>query len=144
MHADAERVPRVLVVDDDEAFRALVRHALEEKGLSVEEAADGRQALDTLREAGRRGEHARFAAVVTDFQMPRMTGLQLVELLAGAGVAQQTVLLSAFLDRDSEKWARLLGVGAVLSKPLNFSQLADTVQRVATTHHAIKPRQTRR
>jgi CheY-like chemotaxis protein len=134
--------PRVLIVDDDPAFRHLVRHALERVDLEVAEAKDGSEALDVLRGAARNGPSSRFSVVVTDFQMPRFTGMQLVELLANLGVARQTILLSGFLDRDCLRWAELLGVAAVISKPLDFRALAQKVVSIAHERHSIEPRGT--
>ena len=131
---------RVLIVEDDEYFRELAVDALERVGLSVTQASDGKQALIALREAARAGAPHRFCAVVTDYQMPNMTGLELVELLAAAGVARQTVLLSAFLDSDSQRWAELLGVAAVMRKPLDFRALANLVRQVADRRSSVEPR----
>ncbi len=139
----AEQTPnhRVLVADDDPSFRDLVAHCLERRGLRVAQARDGYEALERLHEAARSGPQSHFSAFVTDFRMPRVTGMELIELLAAVGVAPQTVLLSAFLDPSAEKWARVLGVAAVVQKPLNFDELAVLVQRVAGSRPSLHPRQ---
>jgi CheY-like chemotaxis protein len=129
-----------LVVEDDDYFRQLLVGSLERVGLDVSQVSDGRQALDALRAAGRAGAQHRFSAVVTDYQMPNMTGMELVELLAAVGVAQRTVLLSAFLDPDSQRWAQLLGVAAVVRKPLDFKAMAKLVREVAERRWCVEPR----
>ena len=61
----------VLVVDDEPSFRALLRDILEEAGHAVTEARDGAEALAFL-------ERGTFDVVLTDRQMPKVDGLELV------------------------------------------------------------------
>ena len=62
---------RVLVVDDEEAYRSLMAGHLERKGFEVEKAIDGNQALARLQESS-------FDVLVTDLMMPQMSGLDLL------------------------------------------------------------------
>ncbi len=62
---------QVLVVDDEPVSRLVVRKILERAGFSVEEAASGQEALRSFR--GRRGS---FDAVVLDYMMPGLTGVE--------------------------------------------------------------------
>lgn len=62
---------RVLVVDDEEAYRSLMAGHLERKGFEVEKASDGKQALAHLQESS-------FDVLVTDLMMPKMSGLELL------------------------------------------------------------------
>ncbi|TET96684.1 MAG: response regulator [Anaerolineales bacterium] len=62
---------RVLVVDDEEAYRSLMAGHLERKGFEVEKASDGKQALARLQESS-------FDVLVTDLMMPKMSGLDLL------------------------------------------------------------------
>src|SRR5436305_347278 len=66
--------PRLLVVDDDALFRALLVEALRPLGLEVETAGDGLAALESIR----RGPPD---MLITDRQMPHMDGLALVRAL---------------------------------------------------------------
>ncbi|HYO45569.1 MAG TPA: GAF domain-containing protein [Gemmatimonadota bacterium] len=72
--ADAPR--RVLVVEDDEAARALIRRALEAEGWEVDEAENGRVALERLAETEP-------ALVLLDLMMPEMDGFEFLETLRG-------------------------------------------------------------
>ena len=62
---------RVLVVDDEEAYRSLMAGHLERKGFEVAKAGDGKQALARLQESP-------FDVLVTDLMMPKMSGLDLL------------------------------------------------------------------
>ena len=61
----------ILVVDDDDAIRTLVRRVLARAGYRVTEAADGEVAIEQL-------THARFDAVVLDLMMPRASGFDVL------------------------------------------------------------------
>ncbi len=62
---------RVLVVDDEEAYRSLMAGHLERKGFEVEKASDGKEALARLQESS-------FDVLVTDLMMPKISGLDLL------------------------------------------------------------------
>ena len=62
---------RVLVVDDEEAYRSLMAGHLKRKGFEVVKASDGKQALASLQESS-------FDVLVTDLMMPKMSGLDLL------------------------------------------------------------------
>jgi hypothetical protein len=72
--ADAPR--RVLVVEDDDSARALIRRALEAEGWEVDEAENGRVALDLL-------DGSRHALVLLDLMMPEMDGFEFLEAVRG-------------------------------------------------------------
>jgi CheY-like chemotaxis protein len=66
----------VLIVDDDPGIRSVVRMILESRGMRVEEAASGEEALDKLKEGGVKPE-----LVLLDVMMPGMTGWEVLEEL---------------------------------------------------------------
>ncbi|KTG10265.1 hypothetical protein AUR64_11840 [Haloprofundus marisrubri] len=89
------RPARVLCVDDDASLRALTTAHLERQGLSVVTAPDGPTALDTL-------ATEEFDGVVSDFEMPAMDGLELLEEVRTRHGSLPFVLFTA---RGSEKLA---------------------------------------
>jgi two-component system chemotaxis response regulator CheY len=74
---DAER-PTLLIVDDDDDIRCLIRGQLDVIGYDVIEGRDGADALAQLREALRPP-----AAILTDLSMPRLDGWQFIETIRG-------------------------------------------------------------
>ena len=116
---------RVLVIDDDEEHRTLVRQMLVGLGHEVEEAKDGAQGL---RLVGKR----RPGLVLTDINMPGLDGhdvisalrvlhadLPVIAISGGSAIAKDDLLLKA---------ARL-GAVEVIVKPFEFRQLAGAVAR---------------
>jgi YesN/AraC family two-component response regulator len=102
----------VLIVDDEEDMRALLRSTIEiaNEGLHVAgEAADGDDAMAQWREK-------RPAIVVLDQRMPGATGLDVAERILAEHPEQAIILFSAYLDPDILDKAARLGIRACMSK----------------------------
>lgn len=96
---------RVLVVDDSLTVRELERKLLDHHGYDVEVAVDGMDAWNVVRTAG-------FDLVVTDVDMPRMDGIQLVELIKrDPRLRKLPVLIVSYKDREEDR-RRGLDAGA--------------------------------
>ncbi|MQY15496.1 Response regulator MprA [Streptomyces sp. RB5] len=107
---------RVLVVDDDEAVRRSLAHALTRDGYEVSLAPDGITALDTL---GR----ARHDAVVLDILMPEPNGLEVCRRLRESGDSTPILMLTA-RDLVSDRVAGLdAGADDYLAKPFALDEL---------------------
>ncbi|MFP2897988.1 response regulator [Corallococcus sp. 4LFB] len=85
---------KVLVVDDDADWREFLRVSLEDLGYETTEAADGQEALDSLR----RGE--RFGVMLLDLNMPGMSGLEVVAKLPRASTTPRIVFLTSAAAQD--------------------------------------------
>jgi DNA-binding NtrC family response regulator len=118
---------RLLIVDDDEEMRGLLRKVLEKEGYHVSVASDGCEALDVLA----RGP---FDLVVTDMLMPHDGGLELLETLHHLHPALPVIIVTAFGDWHSYTRALELGAAAFISKPLRMSEL------IAAVHNALAGR----
>ena len=105
----------ILVVDDARATRRLFRRALEECGVEVLEAEDGRIALDVVRS----GSHIDVAMV--DWHMPNMNGLEFVQELrknkAYDGI--KVVMVTAESDMQNATQAIAAGATDYLIKPFS-------------------------
>lgn len=116
--------PLVLIVDDDELIRELLRTRLELDGLRTASARDGVEALDVL--ASRRP-----AAMVLDVSMPRMDGFQLLESLRRTNrLPPPTLMLTA--RNAAEDVQRAIGLGAkdYMAKPFDDQLLLRRVRRL--------------
>lgn len=113
--------PRILVVDDDPQLRQVIRQALEEDGLAVETAADGRQALD---QATRR----RPRLVVLDMGLPLLDGAGFAAKLH-ALYGDEVPLLVITADGHVVEKARRVGACAYLAKPFELDALSAAVQQ---------------
>lgn len=123
---------QVLVVDDDEPVRELVRMVLEGEGYAVQEASDGQIALDLLPSLPSP------CVVLVDGFMPRLSGLQLLEIVSGepALASRHAYVL---VTGNSEIAAPLTGAQPtvmpvrLLAKPFDIQALLDVVAAAAQT-----------
>ena len=101
----------VLVVDDEPSFRALLRDILEGAGHGVTEARDGAEALAFLDRGG-------FDVVLTDRQMPKVDGLELVRRIRARPSPPPVVVLTAHGSIPEAVDAVRLGAADYITKPL--------------------------
>jgi DNA-binding response OmpR family regulator len=114
---------RVLYADDDEPMRGLVRESLEELGMSVELATDGRQARHLASTTSP-------DVIVTDLRMP-YGGLDYVARLREAAPGIPVIVVTAFGDASLRSDAAELGVVSTLAKPVRMRELAEAVRQAA-------------
>ena len=112
---------RVLVVDDDENTRSLLVSLIRQRGLTVDEAADGGEALDCLR------QHE-YAVVLLDLLMPRADGFAVLEAMKNEEVSSPPVMLvvtgadRSVVDRlDSQR------IHGIVRKPFDPQELVSLV-----------------
>ena len=130
---------RLLLVDDDDALRALLRTTFEVVDIDVEEAASAVSALEAIR--GRRPD-----AIVLDVRMPGMSGLELCRRLktdpTTEGIA--IVLLTGSDDGGSfAETAEEMGADALMRKPFSPLELLAVVERLTGGLHPIPFRATK-
>jgi len=95
--------------------------ALKQRGHQVEVCADGEAALRKLREQA-------FDVLITDYRMPKMTGLELIKATAGRGVP--TILMSSNTIEEMAVDARDLAGVEVLRKPFGLTDLHAAIARL--------------
>ena len=116
---NAEAKPRlVLVVDDDEMIRRLVRAVLEADEFEVAEARDGEAALELA-------SRAEPSVVVLDVMTPGLDGVEVCRRLDHDKV--KVVILTARDDPKLEAEAKLAGADAFMTKPFAPMELLDLV-----------------
>ena len=117
---------QVVVVDDSGMVRSQVRRALTEAGYAVIEAVDGQDALERIRAT------PGVSMVVSDLNMPRMSGLELLEQLRDVPALRGLPVLILTTEGQPELIHRARSLGAVgwIIKPFKGPQLVAAVQRV--------------
>lgn len=114
---------RILVVDDLEFMRALIRDILETGGHEiVAEAADGRQAL-LLRRAWKP------ELTLMDISMPRMDGLEALKKIRGEDPGSRVVMCSSLGDQEKILEAIRLGAADYVVKPFRKERLLSAVRK---------------
>ncbi len=119
---------KILVVDDFSTMRRIVRNLLVELGFntgSIQEADDGETALQQLR-------NAPFDFVVTDWNMPNMTGIDLLKAIrADAALKGLPVLMvTAENSREQIIAAAQSGVNGYIVKPFTADTLKEKIDRI--------------
>ncbi|MBM4108425.1 MAG: response regulator [Phycisphaerae bacterium] len=119
------RARTILLVDDETPIRLLVGNRLRSVGYTVLEAADGEQALDMARDE-------RPDLIVTDLQMPHMSGLEfLVRLRAEPGLAPiPAIMLTSRGYVLAPEQLELAGVKTMLSKPFSIRAVVEKIQSI--------------
>ncbi|HEY2592855.1 MAG TPA: response regulator, partial [Chloroflexota bacterium] len=113
---------RVLVVDDNETNRTILREQLVPAGLLVTSVGEGPSALDALREAARDGEP--FAVAILDRHMPGMDGLTLASTIrADPALADTRMVLLTSVGEVDRRDVQAAGLQHVLNKPVRQLQL---------------------
>ena len=110
---------RVLVVDDDQLILNATARLLKHVGYEVMGYTLPEEALTVFGE----GPLA-YDAIISDFRMPTMNGLQLCERLIELRKDVPILLVSGYIDEIDIERAEEIGIGGVLSKPLSAQQLA--------------------
>lgn len=118
-----EPEPYVVIADDDDVLRGLMARGLREAGLSVAEARDGVELLEVVGAAARLP-----GVVVVDVHMPRVDGLEALDLLRGMGSPVRSIVVTGSRDRAIDERARELGASHLLSKPFDVEALVRLVQ----------------
>ena len=106
----------LLLVEDDARLAALVQRGLEQKGHTVQIAADGEAGEDAAA-AGL------FDVLIVDWRLPRQDGRRLVERLRSTGVETPVLMLTAFGDIDHRVAGLDAGADDYLAKPFAFEEL---------------------
>ncbi|MSP50063.1 MAG: response regulator [Alphaproteobacteria bacterium] len=120
-------VAQVLVVDDNVVIRSVVRKALEESGHAVTLAENGERAL----QAGAAGSG--FDLIITDIEMPRMGGVDLVTAIRKSRPDAKILVMSGrFVGADLKGMmsAKTFGVQGSLEKPFTAGKLVAKVAEI--------------
>lgn len=117
---DADRTA-ILIADDDDAVRESLARYLTRLGYDVTEAADGVQALDLL-------TSRRFASLISDIMMPRMTGDELVPRAVAADPDLAIIMLTAVGEPHHAVQCLKHGAMDYLIKPVDLEELGLALQ----------------
>lgn len=107
---------RVLIAEDDPATRRLYKFLLSNAGYTVVEAEDGVAALEEF-------EQQPCSLIITDMNMPRMDGIELIRAIRQRYENVYIIMVTAFGTPDTEKQAMRLGANDYLTKPFDFEEL---------------------
>src|SRR5688500_1925054 len=110
------RIPRVLVVEDDDAMRDLLVEELAEAGYEVAAAANGREGVERVRRDP-------VDLVITDLRMPEVDGFDLIRDVVATPRAPHIVMITAFGSIETAIRAVKLGAYDYITKPFEMEEL---------------------
>jgi two-component system response regulator PilR (NtrC family) len=120
--------PRILVVDDEESIREFLEIMLKKEGYEVTCAEDGLKAKDLLAKRS-------FDMVISDLQMPNMTGIELLKHVKDSYPDLTFMLITAFGTTESAVEAMKMGAYDYLTKPFKIDEVRINIQNALRSKH---------
>ncbi len=114
----------ILYIEDDVDVAEAVMDALQPEGYSFTHTYDAETAWSKLQEQ-------RFDIILTDLNLPSMTGLELIQNVREAFPDAKIVGLSAFIEPDEVDRIKLLGADLILLKPITPAELSQALRSLA-------------
>jgi CheY-like chemotaxis protein len=117
------RYPTVLIVEDDEDVRYLMRLELESLGYRVVEAEDGEKAVEVA-------EFEQPDIILMDLSLPVMDGIEATEKIRGAdGLSKVPIIaVTAHQETDFREGAKAAGFDAYVTKPIDIEWLSELIK----------------
>lgn len=108
--------PRILVVDDEESIREFLEIMLRKEGYEVTCAEDGQAAVEVLKKKS-------FDLVISDLQMPNMTGMELLDHVKSSSPDTVFMMITAFGTTETAVEAMKLGAYDYITKPFKIDEV---------------------
>jgi DNA-binding response OmpR family regulator len=124
----------ILLAEDEPSVAFSVSFALKADGHRIEIAADGEQALSKLT-----AEPRGFNLLITDNDMPRMTGLELVRRVRDTVFRGKILVLSAHLSAENRAAYTALRVDTTMPKPFDLHELRALIRQIAADNLESSP-----
>jgi len=120
-------MPKALVVDDSRAIRMILVKTLVQSGFDVVQAANGREALETMEREG-----ASIGLVLLDWNMPEISGIEVLEKLRAQSAFDGVRLVMVTTETEIEQMARALAAGAdeYVMKPFTREAVQDKLRMI--------------
>ena len=122
---------RILVVDDEPMICHLSTRVLTGCGYQVDTAEDGAAAWQALNSEC-------YDLLVTDNNMPKVSGVELLKMLHAARMTLPVIMVSGAMPTEELSWHPWLQIDAALAKPFSSAELLKTVRRVLGSADAVR------
>ena len=126
---------RILLVDDEEEFLDILSERMRNRGMEVVTASSAKEALDIF-------EEDLFDAIILDFMMPEMNGLEDIESIRSKKPELQVILLSGQATLEKGIEAMKLGAFDVVEKPADMETLIAKIKNAESKRALIVDKQT--
>lgn len=119
----ATQTASILVVDDEEHAREGLSKILTREGYGVEMAANGKEAIDSLKRQS-------FDLVITDMRMPLMDGFEVLREIKKMDESIGVIMITAYGEVESYLEAMNLGAFEYINKPVRVNELKRVITKV--------------
>jgi two-component system nitrogen regulation response regulator NtrX len=126
---------KILIIEDDQKIRTILKEILEEKDHDVEEAGDGQEGFKKL-------EQGQFDLCICDIKMPKMDGLEVLEKAKENGIGANFIVISAHGTIDVAVEAVKKGAFDFLQKPFDLGRLEITLRNALDKSTLVKETKT--
>lgn len=125
---------RILVVDDEESLREMLQEFLEEEGMLVELAQNGREALEKLHSLS-------LDLVLLDLRMPGMNGIEILQEIKKEEPELPVVVITAYGSIDNAVETLKMGAFDFITKPFKLEELQNAISRALEVERLKRERQ---
>ena len=123
MQASATETAAILVVDDEENAREGLSKILSKEGYRVEMAANGKEAIDTIKRKS-------YDLVITDMRMPLMDGFEVLREIKKMNENIGVIMITAYGEVESYLEAMNMGAFEYINKPVRVNELKRVITKV--------------
>jgi len=124
MNTNITNTLNVLVVDDEEGFRDLLKMELGRLGITAETAESGEEGVEWMKKK-------KFDVVITDITMPRMDGIKLLEKIKQMSPHTEVIVVTGFSAVETAVYAMRRGAFDFVLKPYDLDHLMNCVKKAA-------------
>jgi len=117
---------RILIADDEEALRELLREQLSAQGYTIDEAPDGEVAVEKL-------QKEKYDLAILDINMPRKNGLEVLKHIREQKLPMRVIMLTGRLGFSVGSESILLGADEYITKPFDLDYLEMAIKKVLAT-----------
>jgi DNA-binding response OmpR family regulator len=114
---------KILLAEDEEVLRMLVVDTLEDEGYKIEEACDGKEAYNLIKENS-------YDLIILDYMMPVYTGLELLEMIRNDNNQTKIMLLSAKSQKSVQQKVLETGADYFMTKPFSPMKLIERIEEI--------------
>ncbi|MBP1657973.1 MAG: two component, sigma54 specific, transcriptional regulator, Fis family [Bacteroidetes bacterium] len=114
---------RILLADDEEALRELLREQLSTQGYTIDEAQDGVEAVEKLQQNS-------YHLAILDINMPRKNGLDVLRHIREQNLPVRVIMLTGRLGFSVGSESMLLGADEYITKPFDLDYLEMAIKKV--------------
>lgn len=114
---------QLLIVDDEQGIRLLLKEVFKKENISTALAADGQEAITLATQQS-------FQCALVDMRMPGMSGLETLKALKVLDPQLPVIMMTAYGERDVIAEAQQIGIAGYFTKPFSIFDVRDTVQKI--------------